>query len=204
MTPFKKTEALYVWFDTEYSTLDLEEACLLQVAALITNTRLERVLPQDRDIRLVIRLAESQQVSQWVEENLKELLKGCRSNQAVDIGKADELLSRYVSDALKTLPGDTKERPILAGNSIQMDWRLMQRFLPKFGSLMHYRLLDVTALKLQWQRCNRRQQLDKENPDELRIYFPEASLADLASHDAYYDVQASIAELAFYRRHLFR
>jgi oligoribonuclease (3'-5' exoribonuclease) len=38
----------------------------------------------------------------------------------------------------------------------------------------------------------------------IRRYFPEAVLPDSFSrHDAYYDVQASIAELAFYRRHLF-
>ena len=46
----------YVWFDTEYTSLDLETAWLLQVAALITDTSLQRVLPPEYDVRLNIRL----------------------------------------------------------------------------------------------------------------------------------------------------
>jgi oligoribonuclease (3'-5' exoribonuclease) len=45
---------------------------------------------------------------------------------------------------------------------------------------------------------------DKRNPEIIRQYFPDAVLTVLGGrHDAYYDLQASIAELAFYRRHLF-
>ncbi len=54
----KGADQFYVWFDTEYSTLELETALLLQVAALITDTSLKRVLPPEQDVRLTIRIPE--------------------------------------------------------------------------------------------------------------------------------------------------
>ena len=50
--------SLYAWFDTEYSSLDLEKAVILQVALLITDSNLERVLPAERDVRLTVKLPE--------------------------------------------------------------------------------------------------------------------------------------------------
>ena len=43
------------------------------------------------------------------------------------------------------------------------------------------------------------------NPEIIKQYFSEALLPGMDSrHDAYYDLQASIAELSFYRQHLLR
>ena len=72
-----------VWFDTEYSGLELETASLLQVAALITGRSLSRVLPSEMDIRLAIRLPQDTAVSPWVEENLPDLIAICRSETCV-------------------------------------------------------------------------------------------------------------------------
>ncbi len=194
----------YVWFDTEFSSLDLDSTVLLQVAALITDTSLRRVLSQKDDVRLPIRLEPATQLSPWVEENLRDLIAACRSHRAVDINEADERLAEYIDRATGRSVMREDERPVLAGNSIHIDWWLVRRFLPRFLSRLHYRNLDVTALKLEWrQRHPRAREFDKENPKTLRTFFPEAVLSNSENrHDAYYDVQASIAELAFYRRHL--
>jgi oligoribonuclease len=196
-------EGLYVWFDTEYSDLELETAALLQVAAIVTDPSLRRVLPQGRDVSLPIRLPHGMEVSAWVEQNLPDLLKACRSSAAVDVAEADNLLSAYV-DAAQGVPKKRKEnRPTLAGNSIHADWRLARRFLPRFLSRLDYRLLDVTAFKLEWKRLHRDAEFQKENREMVRAYFPEAALALGGRHDAHYDVEASIAEMGFYRKHLF-
>ncbi|MBA4392978.1 MAG: hypothetical protein C0407_05450, partial [Desulfobacca sp.] len=68
-----RDDTYYVWFDTEYSDLDLETAQVLQVAVLITDTALQRVLPPEEDVRLAIRLGEGQTLSPWVEEHLPDL-----------------------------------------------------------------------------------------------------------------------------------
>lgn len=195
----------YIWFDTEYSELDLENAHLLQVAALITDTSLRRVVPAEKDVVLPIRLPKGEKPSLWVEQNLPDLVKACCSESALDLADADNRLAEYVDAVAGPPAAKESERPFLAGNSIHADWWLVYRFLPRFRDRLHYRHLDVTAIKLEWQGINPEIQFEKEKPEIIRNYFPEAVLpAAETRHDAYYDVQASIAELAFYRRHFLK
>jgi oligoribonuclease len=195
----------YVWFDAEYSDLEIEQAVLLQVAAVITDASLTRVLPPEQDVRLPIRLHADLTPSAWVEENLPELVRECRSPAAIELSEADDRLAEYVDMAVG-LPRDRVDaRPVLAGNSIHMDWWFVRRFLPNFLRRLNYRLLDVTAFKLQWRLSHPKEKFEKEDPIIVERYFPEAVLpSGQGRHDAYYDAQASISELAFYRRRLFR
>jgi oligoribonuclease len=198
-------DQFYVWFDTEYSTLELDNALLLQVAALVTNSSLKRVLPSSQDVQLTIRVPPGETFSPWVEQHLPDLVKTCRSSEAVDSEVADERLAAYV-DAVAGFPIEREDqRPVLAGNSIHADWYLTRRFLPRFLCRLHYRHLDVTSFKLEWKLIHPDLKFEKENPEFISRYFPEAVLpASDSRHDAYYDLQASIAELAFYRRFLFK
>jgi len=194
----------FIWFDTEYSSLELEEAHLLQVAALITDRSLQRVAPVETDVRLTVHLPSEAVVSPWVEENLTALITLCRSSQAMNIDQVDRLLAHYVDQVVGPPAARENKRPILAGNTVHADWRLAQKYLPEFSRRIHYRHMDVTTLKLEWQSRYPDRDFDKDNPDNIRRYFPSASFAAHdAKHDAYYDIQASIAELAFYRQHLF-
>lgn len=200
-----KADQFYVWFDTEYSTLELETALLLQVAALVTDTSLKRVLSPEQDVRLTIRVPAGGTLSPWVEQHLPDLVRASRSSEAVDIEVADKGLAAYV-DAAVGFPAEREnQRPVLAGNTIHADWWLIRRFLPRFLSRLNYRHLDVTAFKLEWNHLHPEKEFEKENPEIIGRYFPEAVLpASDGRHDAYYDLQASVAELAFYRRFLLR
>lgn len=189
----------YIWFDTEYSSLDLESARLLQVAAVATDPDLERLFPPDEDIRLYIRLPDTERVSPWLEENAPELLAICRSELAVELAEADARLADLVS-RINVPAGEDKRRPILAGNSIHADWRLAMKYLPRFVSLLHYRHLDVTALKIQWQDWRQGPEFDKDDIELVRAHLPGPKhVLDGKRHDAYYDVLSSIAELNYYR-----
>jgi len=194
----------YIWFDAEYSSVELEDAVLLQVAVLATDSSLHRVLPQEQDVRLVIRAPEGARFSPWVEENLPGLALECRSREAIDVAEADERLAAYVDATVAFRSDRGDHRPFLAGNSIHFDWWLARRFLPLFLGRLHYRQLDVSSFKLEWKRAHPATRFDKTDPNTIRTYFPEAFINDSANrHDAYYDLQASIAELAFYRQHFF-
>ncbi|MCS6771940.1 MAG: exonuclease domain-containing protein [Kiritimatiellae bacterium] len=189
----------YIWFDAEYSSLDLESAVFLQIAAVATDPDLERLFPPDDDLRLFIRLDPGRNVSPWLEENAPQLLEICRSQLAVCIEEADARLAALVS-RINVPGGEEKRRPILAGNSIHADWRLACKYLPRFVSLLHYRHLDVTALKLQWQDWRQGPEFDKDDIELVRSFLPGPKhLLDGRRHDAYYDVLASIAELNYYR-----
>ncbi len=193
----------YVWFDTEYTDLNLDQACLLQVAAVITDADLQRLHPPEQDLKLYVRLPPDVRLSPWVEDNLQEVVSICRSELALEVAEVDRRLVAML-DRFVTLPGgEDKRRPILAGNSVHADWWLARKYLPGFLARLHYRHLDVTALKLQWQDWRGAPPFDKDDLATLRTYFPGV-LAGLDSrrHDAHYDVQASIAELNFYRHTL--
>jgi len=190
----------YVWFDTEYSGLELESAHLLQVAVIVTDADLQRLFPREQDMKLYVRLPEGARVSPWIQENMPDMLRICRSELALEVGDVDAQLAALVQ-RINIPGGEDKRRPVLAGNSIHADWFLARKYLPRFLSLLHYRHLDVTALKLQWQDWRLGPAFDKDDPGMMRTYLPGGERASLEGkrHDAYYDVQASIAELNYYR-----
>ncbi|MDF7823773.1 exonuclease domain-containing protein [Pontiellaceae bacterium B12227] len=199
----KKTSA-YVWFDAEFTSLELEAARLLQVAVIITDTDLNRMHPESADLNLCIKLEEGEQVSEWVEEHLSGLVAQCRSEEAVTLEEADGRIAALLDQYAGTPFDSIGDRPVLAGNSVHNDWYLMRRFLPMFGSRLHYRLLDVSTIKIQWQDLMDKAAFDKESVDELNRYFPGGGIDAANAHDALFDIKASIAELAFYRSGLFK
>jgi oligoribonuclease len=193
----------YLWFDTEYTGLDLDQAALLQVALVITDVELRRLGPPEEDVNLFIRLPPRKKVSPWIAENMPDILRACRSADAVAVDEADRRLAAHVDRHVTVPGGDDKRRPVLAGNSVHADWFLARKYLPAFASRLHYRHLDVTALKLQWKDWFRGREFDKDRRELVREFFPAAVLAPaVQKHDAHYDAQASIAELAYYRARL--
>jgi oligoribonuclease len=198
----QKQTSAYAWFDAEFTSLELDTARLLQVALILTDNRLNRLHPPEEDINLCIKLEEGEEISPWVTANLPELVERCRSDEAVTAAAADEriaaLLDRYAGTPCDAI-GD---RPVLAGNSIHNDWFLMRRFLPQLTGRLHYRLLDVSTLKIQWQDWVGQGAFDKENIDLLNEYYPGEDIDSTNAHDALFDIKASIAELAFYRAQL--
>ena len=193
----------YVWLDAEYTDLDLDRAGLLQVAAIITDCDMRRLLPPDQDLNFFVKLGPGQEVSSWVREHLADIVAKCQSAEALDVATIDARLVDWVRRAIGTVPARKESRPVLAGNSIHADWFLVRKYLPQFTKCLHYRQLDVTTLKLLWQDWRGGAKFDKENPALLRQYSTVAT-ADIEGrpHDAFYDIHASIAELNFYRAKL--
>ena len=195
----------YVWFDTEYSSLELEKAALLQVAMRITDADLQPIDPLRRDTNVFVRLPDGVEVSPWIRENMPDIVERCRSSEAVDVAELDAQLAATVDRVVVVPGGEYKRRPILAGNSIHADWYLATKYLPKFLGKLHYRHLDVTALKIQWQDTATGDEFDKDRAEVVAKYCPEPRIDPAAKrHDAYYDVQASIAELQYYRERLLK
>jgi oligoribonuclease len=196
----------YVWFDTEYTTLDIDKAALLQVAMIVTDADLRRLTPKEADLNLYVKVAPDQPLSPWIRENMPDLVAKCRGGEAVAVEDVDRRLAEVLDRYVVVPVGDDKRKPVLAGNSIHADWYLAQKYLPQFMGRLHYRHLDVTAMKLQWQDWFKGEEFDKSRGDLVARYFPEASVdtGEGRRHDAYYDVCASIAELAYYRKNLLK
>jgi len=191
----------YVWFDAEFSSLELESAVLLQVAALATDSMLHP-LGEGEALELAIHLPAQEEVSPWVREHLGELVERCRSEGAVSLESADAALVAWMERQFGTREEDVQLRPILAGNSVHNDWLMVRRHLPRFHEGLHYRLLDVSSFKSVWQAWGDGVAFDKEQLDLLNTYFPGGGITCLKAHDALFDIQASIAELAYYKEKL--
>jgi oligoribonuclease (3'-5' exoribonuclease) len=205
---------LYCWFDTEYTTLELERARLLEVALIVTNVDLVPVRPVDNPVpkellRLdgfsaVLTAPPETEISEHVLTNYRPLLERCAREGRAET-EIDEYLMRYLDAVVPAAREDASvtERPVLAGNSIYSDYFLAKRYLPKFASRLHYRHFDVTSLKLEWQQYHRQAKFQKlGHAENIKSYYRGADPIVGDKHDAYYDVQASIAELAYYRSRL--
>lgn len=198
----KSVPAAYVWFDTEYTSLDLDTARLLQVAAFVTDTNMKRLAPMSEDLNFYVKLDPVVPLSDWIRANLPELVKNCRSDEAVALDEIDEKLTNYLDKYVGTPLKSIQKRPVMAGNSVHNDWFLARKFLPTFSSRLHYRIQDVSSMKLEWL-VRGGKELDKDNPQLINKYFPDADVGKLRAHDAYFDIVASAAELCFYRSKLF-
>ncbi|MDZ4198931.1 MAG: exonuclease domain-containing protein [Kiritimatiellia bacterium] len=198
-------ESVYVWFDLEFTSLDFDRAHLLQAALVLTDADLRRIGDPAGDIHIAVRLPPRARISPWVREILAPLVQSCRSASALSVSELDALLAGRIDQQVGPPDPKIENRPLLAGNSIHADWALARRLLPEFSRRLHYRHLDVTSFKLQWDHLRPGSEFEKEKPAEVLRWFPEAVLETGAGeHDAYYDTQASIAEMAFYRKRLLK
>ncbi|MDD4736848.1 MAG: exonuclease domain-containing protein [Kiritimatiellae bacterium] len=193
-----KTPA-YIWFDSEFTSLDPREAHLLQVAMIITDTSLQRILPPECDVRLAVRLPENAPVSTWVQDHIPQLVAQARSETAPDAETIDRLLVDRIKQAIGEIPSDLALRPILAGNSIHADRSVIRRRLPLLAASLHYRMLDVSTWKIAWLDHFNGVPFPKDQPEAILAcgVAPAETMAG-GEHDAYYDVCASIAEYRYY------
>ena len=193
----------YLWFDTEFTSLEPGQGRLLQVALLVTDIHLNRLTPPEDDLNLCIALPPDTGVSDWVEENLAALLVTCRSEAAIPLAEADHRLAALVDQAIGAPARGITERPVLAGNAIHMDLIMVRQFLPEFEKRLHYRLLDVSTLKILWNDGHPGHPFDKDIPGMITDHLPpEVAPPAGGAHDAYYDIHASLAEMNFYRSRL--
>ena len=189
-----------LWFDAEFSSLDLDRAGLLQVALMATDVNLNRLLPAEEDVNCFIRLDDTVELSEWVKENIPHIVARCYDEDAVELAVAEQRLCDYVQKVTGGQTLQIGQRPLLAGNSVHNDWAICRRRLPQFLEQTHYRLLDVSSLKTLYSGWGGQEEIAKDSLEWLQKYFPGAALEGCAgAHDAYYDIQASAAELGYYK-----
>jgi oligoribonuclease len=194
-----------VWFDTEYTSLDLEEAQLIQVAMVITDMQGQRVASPEQDFVSAVRLPQDRPVSDFLARECPSLVLQARAGNAPAVEMVDEALANRIDALCGPVAAKIGDRPVLAGNSIHADWWLAHHFLPRFLSRLHYRQLDVSSLKLLWLASGSGLEFDKGNVAQVRDYLPGWNVPSQPKrHDALYDVMCSLAELNFYRRHFIK
>ena len=169
-----------MWLDLEMTGLDVEKDVIVEIAALVTDADLA---PRDEGIDLIVHAPESALtgMSDFVREmHTKSGLLPAITASTLDLASAGTQVIEYV----RTHVPEAGTAP-LCGNSIGVDRRFLDRYLPELDSYLHYRSIDVSSFK-----------------ELARRWYPAAYKkrpAKAETHRALADVRESIKELAYYR-----
>ena len=172
-----------IWLDMEMTGLDPDKERIIEVAVLITDGDLNLVAEGPS---LVVHQPDAllDAMDEWNTQHhgASGLIDRVKQS-TIDEGQAEQAILAFVREHC------TPNACPLAGNSIHQDRRFVRRFMPEFDAFLHYRLLDVTTVK-----------------ELARRWYPEvfdAAPKKKESHRALDDIRESIAELAYYRQHMF-
>ena len=166
--------------------LDVEHDVIVEIAVLATSaTTLE---PLDDGLAVVV--AQPPEVLARMGDFVRQMHE--RSGLLTEIGTVGvplEDAGRRVLEYIKGHVPGPRTVP-LCGNSIGMDRRFLDRYLPEIEEHLHYRSIDVSSIKELCRRWYR-------EPFTAR---PEKT----EDHRALPDIGASITELRYYRETIFK
>lgn len=171
----------WVWCDLEMTGLDENSCVILQAAMVITDTNLKIL----SEIELPVWQPES------VLATMIPIVKSMHTkNNLLDKVRASEYsLAEVEQKLMQVLTSHVPyQKGILAGNSIYMDRKFLDKYMPVFAGYLHYRQIDVSSIKLlshAWYGA-------KGRPPKK-----------VSSHTALQDIKDSIEELKFYKDNIF-
>ncbi len=166
-----------LWIDLEMTGLDPQRDRIVEIAAVITDWDFNEIAVFESGVG-----HKKSELASLFAENAWAMARPDETQALIDLSSASPP-EKDVDDQLVALvkshfPAD---KPILlAGNSIHMDRRFLIRYFPKLDSLLHYRMLDVSAWKVVFEGKYKKRFV---KPDE---------------HRALSDIRGSIMELEYY------
>lgn len=170
------------WVDLEMTGLDSQSDVILQAALVVTTADLEPLEEFCCDIWQPPSALERMTPFVRAMHERNGLLQRVAASRT-DLQSAEKQL-------LERTAGWCSYPAMLCGNSIGHDKRFIERWMPGLAGYLSYRAVDVSSIKV----------LAKMWRGESAMYAKPTD----AEHDALFDIRQSIAELAFYRRTLFR
>ena len=174
-----------VWLDLEMTGLEVTRHVIVEIAVLVTDGDLT---PLDEGIDLVVH--QDAPALAGMDDTVRKM--HTRSGLVPAIEASTLTLADAGSQALAYVRRHVPKAGTapLCGNSIGVDRRFLDQYLPELDRYVHYRSIDVSSLK---ELCRR------WHPEVYR-HRP----AKVETHRALADVHESIAELRYYRERLLR
>ncbi|MDB5169939.1 MAG: oligoribonuclease [Candidatus Saccharibacteria bacterium] len=169
-----------LWVDLEMTGLDAEQDVILEVAAEVTDFNFKTIASYEACVRQPkdVVVDRMQKNIWWADypANRDEFV------QKLEQGKPGEQVEQELMALVQEHFGD--EPAILGGNSIHNDRNFIKQWWPALDLKLHYRMLDVSSLKIVMQ-------------GKYGVQFEKKEV-----HRAFDDIQASIAELQYYLEYL--
>lgn len=170
------------WLDLEMTGLDVDQDVILQAAVIVTDASLNVL--DELAIDIWQPDAALAAMSPFVRDMHEKtgLLSRVRGSR-IDLKRAQEML-------LGVVARHCSYPTTLCGNTIWQDRKFLDKYMPALAGYMHYRLLDVSAIKTVVLRYY---------PQDL--HFRKSTAGE---HDALTDIRNSIAEFRYYQESIFR
>ena len=172
-----------VWVDCEMTGLDLSTDALVEIAVLVTDSDLNLI---GEGVDFVIKCDQAKL------DGMNELVTKMHTDSGllplipngISMAEAESKILKYLTDS-----GVIEGKSPIAGNSVNFDRGFIERDMPAFAKMLHYRTIDVSSIKELARRWY------------PKVYFK--SPTKTGNHRALGDIQDSIAELGHYRANLF-
>jgi oligoribonuclease len=179
-TPADVAAERLAWIDLEMTGLDTERHTIVEVAVVVTDSELE-ILHDGLDLVVHASADELARMDDFVRKmHTKSGLLPAIEASTLSLAAAGAQVLDYLREWIPA-PGVAP----LCGNSIGVDRRFLDRYLPDVDRYLHYRSIDVSSLK---ELCRR------WYPAEYRGRPDKAE-----THRALDDIRESVAELRYYR-----
>jgi oligoribonuclease len=172
----------FVWCDLEMTGLDTNTNVIIEMGLVITDAALKPLVEWECAI--------------WHPENVLSNMEPyvhqmhTKNGLLERVRKSDVSLRSAEKEATKLLLQHCDfGEGILCGNSIHTDRAFITRYMPGFDRALHYRMVDVSSVKIL-----------------TRAWYPNASGRSKteAEHTVISDLKASIAELSWYQHTFFK
>jgi oligoribonuclease len=171
--------------DLEMTGLDPTRHVIVEIATLVTDDTLD-IVAEGPDL-VVHQPPEALALMEDIVREMHTRSGLLPAIQASDVSLADA--GAATLDFIRSHVPAPRSVP-LCGNSIGTDRRFLAAYLPEIENFLHYRSVDVSTIKelaLRWA------------PEVV-----EAAPRKETTHRALDDIRESVAELRWYREHLFR
>ncbi|QIV95364.1 oligoribonuclease [Allofrancisella inopinata] len=169
-----------IWLDLEMTGLDVEQCQIIEIAVIITNKNLD-IIAEAEPIAIYQPDSILENMNEWcIKTHADTGLTQRVKESKVSLEQAEEKILEFIK---MYVPYQSSP---LCGNSIWQDRRFLAKYMPKIDDYCHYRVLDVTSIKLLNEYWGKPKCFVKKN-----------------THKALDDIQESIAELKFYKEELF-
>ena len=171
-----------IWIDLEMTGLDPETHQIIEIATIVTDAQLN-ILAEGPVLAIHQPEAELAKMDEWcttthTNSGLVERIRQSNITEEEAVRQTIAFLEQWVP----------KGASPICGNSIGQDRRFLYKHMPELEQYFHYRYLDVSTLK----------ELTRRWKPELLSGFSKKG-----SHLALDDIRDSIAELRYYREHIF-
>lgn len=171
-----------IWIDLEMTGLDPLKDKILEIATIVTDDELNIIAEGPN---LIIHQSDEvlESMNEWcqVQHKLSGLVDAVRTS-TMSQAEAEDRTLRFVEKYC-----DPNSTP-LCGNSVWQDKLFLQFHMPRLANFFHYRILDVSTIKLVVNRWTKLYKLFKKEE----------------SHRALDDIKESIGELKFYKENFFK